>query len=594
MLKKVAFAVSVAIVATCYADGTKPVSPGCADWNRLNAAAREQANVPIRAGVPGERPFWNAHAKAFIHPPAFDFKETAGAKEYRFALARHVEDNAPCQDGHGRAGCPQPAASVRSWTAAKPWAPIPADIWGSLKPGYYTLRAEAVSGRDGARPSQAGERTFYRSAVFQGPYPKGARGYRDAARRVYAAVYNMPQVQGWKTSDEPPKGYDLYCYPAKILSSMIRALCRHAKGGLQRVATGSDAINCVPPDACAPARDCAFDAGPGGRDKRVPPDADSALAIARKMADWLMAHSQPEGTPLAHFPPTYWGDRRDVAVRYAGQNMLGYPAHAANAYFDLAEATGEAKYRDAALAIARTFLKLQDKDGTWPLKVLEKDGSPVRANRLVPNRYLLGMFDRAVEMGGSCLSRPKDGGRDKCVPPVAFAEARDRAFAYVLEGPAKTWNWDGQFEDMDPMPPYRNLQKGVAIDTALRLFAMGRTDEACEMVDWCEDQFVVWSDPIHNMDWKNWKMPTALEQYDYYTPIDASMGDMIGGFAAAYKATGNRLYLEKAKALADNITRHQREDGTIPTYFDSRKGSDWVNCMVYVADRLEYLASVCP
>jgi hypothetical protein len=30
-------------------------------------------------------------------------------------------------------------------------------------------------------------------------------------------------------------------------------------------------------------------------------------------------------------------------------------------------------------------------------------------------------------------------------------------------------------------------------------------------------------------------------------------------------------------------------DGTIPTYFDSRKGSDWVNCMVYVADRLEAL-----
>ena len=70
------------------------------------------------------------------------------------------------------------------------------------------------------------------------------------------------------------------------------------------------------------------------------------------------------------------------------------------------------------------------------------------------------------------------------------------------------------------------------------------------------------------------------------------MGDMIGAFAAAYKATGNGLFIEKAKALADNVTRHQRADGTIPTYFDSRNGSDWVNCMVYVADRLEFLASV--
>ena len=482
------------------------------DWAALNEQARRESLTVVRPGVPGKTPFWNAHAKAFIHPPAFDFKETAGAKEYRFTIARRVEDNAPYQ---------------KSWTAAKPWAPIPADVWGSLRPGYYTLKVDG-----------SGERTFYRAAVFQGPYPKGVHGYRDAARRVYAAVYNMPQVQGWKTSDDPPKGYDLYCYPAKILSSMIRALCRHAKA--------------------------------------QPKDAADALAISRKMADWLIAHSQPEGAPLAYFPPTYWGDRRDVAVKYAGQNMLDYPAHAANAYFDLAEATGEAKYRDAALAIVRTYVKRQEKDGTWPLKVFEKDGSSVRTNRLVPTHYLLGMFDRAVAATG-----------DK-----AFVAVRDKAFAYVLDGPAKTWNWDGQFEDMDPMPPYRNLQKGVAVDTALRLFAMGRNAEACEMVDWCEDQFVVWSDPIHNMDWKNWKTPTALEQYDYYTPIDASMGDMIGVFAVAYKSTGNRLYIEKSKALADNITRHQRDDGTIPTYFDSRKGSDWVNCMVYVADRLEMLANV--
>ena len=204
----------------------------------------------------------------------------------------------------------------------------------------------------------------------------------------------------------------------------------------------------------------------------------------------------------------------------------------------------------------------------------------MRANRIVPGRYILGLFDRAAGLAPA-----------RSIAPDLVA-VRDRAFAYVLDGPMKTWNWDGQFEDMDPMPPYKNLQKGVAADTALRLFALGRVAEGCELVDWCEDQFVVWSDPIHNMDWKHWKTPTALEQYDYYTPIDASMGDMIGAFAAAYKSTGNGLYLEKAKALADNITRHQRADGTIPTYFDSRKGSDWVNCMIYVADRLELLADV--
>ena len=517
---------------------------GETDWARLNVAAREHAKTPIRAGVPGVRPFWNAHAKAFIHPPAFEFKEVEGAASYRFTLTAA---------NTGRTGVPP----VHSWTAPKPWLPVPADIWDSLKPGYYALKVEG-----------SGERTFYRAAVFHGPYPKGACGYREAAQKVYAAVYSLPQVQGWKTSDDPPKGYDLYCYPAKIMGSMIRALVRHARGGSRSCATA---------DA----------------QERVPPDAADALAIARKMADWLIAHSQPADAALAHFPPTYWGDRRDVAVKNAGQNMLLYPAHAALAYLDLADVLCRAgncadsqKYHAAALNIAHTYAKLQGADGTWPLKVREKDGSPVRANRLVPSRYILGVFDRA--MGGSRSCATADA--RELVPSSLFAQARDRAFGFVLNGPVKTWNWDGQFEDMDPMPPYKNLQKGSAVDAALRLFSQGRVAEGCEIVDWCEDQFVVWSDPIHNMDWKNWKTPTALEQYDYYTPIDASMGDMIGAFAAAYKATGNGLYLEKAKALADNITRHQRADGTIPTYFDSRKGSDWVNCMIYAADRLEALA----
>jgi len=491
---------------------------GTADWASVNGAARKQALTPIRPGEPGKRPFWNGSAKAFIHPPAFDFREVAGAGEYRFTLTG--------EDG-----------AADSWTGAKPWAPVEASVWGAKKPGYYSLKAEGV-GADGKACGVAGERKFYRAAVFKGPYPERLADYRGAAKRVYASVFNLPHVQKWMTSDDPPEGYDLYCYPAKIHASMIRALVRHAK------------------------------AEPG--------DAERAKAIARKMADWLIAHSQPADAPLAHFPPTYWGARRDVAVKNAGLNMLGYPSHAANAYFDLAETTGEGKYRDAALAIARTYVKMQGADGTWPLKVLEKDGKPVRANRLVPSRYVFGMFDRAFAATGD----------------RSFAKAGERAFDYVLKGPAVTWNWDGQFEDMDPMPPYQNLQKGVAVDTALRLFAKGESALACELVDWCEDQFTVWSDPVHNMDWRHWKTPTALEQYDYYTPIDASMGDMIGAFAAAYRATKDTLYLEKAKALADNITRHQRADGTIPTYFDGRKGSDWVNCMVYTADRLEYLADV--
>ena len=503
---------------------------GGADWAELNAAARRRALSPVRLGEPGVRPFWNGHSKAFIHPPAFEFKDVPGAANYRFTL--EPEDK---------------ALKPSVWIDSEPWKAMDAAIWDALVPGFYTVKVEALDSA-GSSLGMAGTRRFWRAAVFSGPYPQAARTCRDAARRVYAAIYRLPYVQAWLDSKEPPAGYDLYCYPAKMLSSMIDALCRHSK--------------------------LAED----------PVERMRAIDIACRMADWMISQSQREGTVLAHFPPTYWGDRRDISVKNAGLNMLRYPSDAAMAYFNLADALelngkadSAARYRSEGFAIVSTYVRLQEKDGTWPLKVREVDGKPTKANRLVPERHIFVMFDRAIELKG-------DG---KELTVKALESARAAAFGFLEHGPLVTWNWDGQFEDMDPMPPYMNLQKGAAIDAAAELFKLGRNELAIEIVDWCEDQFTVWSDPYPHMDWKNWKTPTALEQYDYYTPIDASMADMVRGFMMAYKATGDLLYKAKALALANCIVRYQREDGTIPTYFDSRRGSDWANCMIYVATVLE-------
>ena len=487
------------------------------DWAALNEQARRESLTVVHPGVPGKTPFWNIKSKAFIHPPAFDFKAVEGAAKYRFTVTE-------------KAG-----GKTHVFTADNPWAAL-TPVWGDIPPGYVSVKAVGVDA-NGRELGEAGTRETYRAAFFKGPYPSGTGDYADAAKRCYAAVYRLPCVQGWLKQDTPPEGYDLYCYPSKILSSMIQALLTFAEGASET-------------------------------------DAEQAVAICRKMADWLIAQSLPGDSPLAHLPPTYWGDRRNVAVKNAGQNMLLYPIHAALAYHRLFEKTNEARYRTAFLDIAATMRRLQGEDGTWWLKVMEKDGSPVRQNRIVPEGRFQEMFEKAAALAG-------DNG---------YLDCANRARAYVEQTTFATWNWDGQFEDMDPMPPYHDMEKQKACDFAAWLFGEKRMDEARELLAWCEDQFVVWSDPIHNMDWENWKMPTALEQYDYYTPIDASMADFIGAFTIAYRATGDALYLEKAKALADCVTRHQRADGTIPTYFDSRKGSDWVNCMVYTSIRLQALA----
>ena len=130
--------------------------------------------------------------------------------------------------------------------------------------------------------------------------------------------------------------------------------------------------------------------------KMHPDRAEASLTVARRAADFLISLMLPEESPLAHFPPTYrilkptrpftgkdfQADK--VARRYKGQNMLVYPAMVASSFLDLHKAVGEAKYLEAAKKIAGTYVKLQGEDGTWYLKLNEKDGTPVAPNRLVP------------------------------------------------------------------------------------------------------------------------------------------------------------------------------------------------------------------
>jgi len=501
------------------------------DWQAVNAAAAKNYLHALRPGDPGKDPFWNEHARQYLYPPAFDFKTVPGAAAYRFTLT------------------PERTKKDIVFTADRPWQPL-APVWANVPVGYCALRVDALGG-DGNVLKRAGETRFWRAASFKGPYPKGAVSYRTAAARVYKNTFEQPYVQAWKKSSEMPSGYSLYCYPSKILPGVIDAVLKHG-------ARENDAVR------------------------------GDALLIARHAADWLIAHAQPADAPLAHFTPTYFG-KVATSVSTKDETMLLYPARAASALVRVYEATGDARYRDAAVGIGRTYLRLQRPEGTWHLKVREADGRPVKDNLLVPDFGLATFFADMKKLTGD----------------AAFDAAADKAWRYVENGPFRSWNWEGQFEDVNPSQPYQNLEKGKACDFAARLFAQGRLEEGRLLADWCEDQFTVWSDPIlmppckltpsTDENWNTeWKLPAALEQYGFYTPIDASAANMILVFTRAYAATHEPFYREKAKALADALVRHQKPDGLIQTHL-SRLGDvffkgAWMNCMVYSASALEELA----
>lgn len=190
-------------------------------------------------------------------------------------------------------------------------------------------------------------------------------------------------------------------------------------------------------------------------------------------------------------------------------------------------------------------------------------------------------------------------------PDARYLKAADRAFAFVEAGPMKTANWDGQFEDVTPDAPYANLTKHDAASTVIRLcerYPKDRTRIAAarEILRFCEDQFVCWETPFggklpfhHNMqDVAKWTCPGVLEQYYWYVPIDASASKMIRAYLAMYKVEGNRLDLAKARALANAMTRQQKDDGDVPTHWFGEKGCSWINCILSDVAALEELLSV--
>lgn len=422
-------------------------------------------------------------------------------------------------------------AAALSFIADQPWRPL-TPVWDRVGVGFVTL---TVTPLDAAgRVLAPGEtRHFYRAAPFHGPYPAAPRSCREAALRCYEGIYRLPAVQAWLQDPEPDIArYELYCYPSKILSALIDALIAHAR----------------------------YTARPEEREK--------ALAIAEVMADWLIAHSEPATSPLAFFPPTYYSQKR-VSKANAQKIMMLYPVLAGNAYFHLYHVTGQAAYLKAGLAIAKTMKRLQSEAGDWPLMVWKTTGLPVSANRLIPRESVTELFRESVEPAWD----------------NNYFRRAERAEAYLLKNPFVTFNWEAQFEDVPPSKkPYSNLQKGHAVECANYLFRNGRLEDGREVLAWCEDQFVVWEQPRPARGTGHWFLPCALEQYHYYQPIDNSATEMAHAFAVAYRATGERLYLEKARALAESVIRCQRPDGTIPTMMQPENERDdrvdWLNCTV--------------
>ncbi|NDH64394.1 MAG: hypothetical protein EBY18_22720 [Alphaproteobacteria bacterium] len=332
----------------------------------------------------------------------------------------------------------------------------------------------------------------------------------------------------------------------------------------------------------------------GEVDSAGPARALAALVRSPDLRCWF-GSGQPEPQfVLYRYPSKIVGAAASALATYAAQQPTPADAPEGRYLLDVHAATKDRRYLDAAVRIAATYEKTQLAEGSWSLFVNPRDGKPASPNILVPTG-IVGFLDQLEEITGE----------------RRFATVRERALAWIMANPVRTWNWQGQFEDVRPLPPYENMTKHEACDFALHLFGQKerKPEElalALELLRYSEDQFVIWAQPpketpvSQSADGaaggkaRKWLLPCVLEQYRCYAPVCASSAKLIRTYLAAWRATGDRLHLEKAKALGATLAQtqtHVKAPGRYQTWVMLPPGAMWFNCELMAVRAMQELAA---
>lgn len=487
-------------------------------FGELNVEAAKEYLTPIRPASEGRNPCWNEFCKKFIYAPAFDVKAVEGADNYKFIIKE--------KDGSGE----------WSFTSTDPCADL-SPIWASVPPSKVDLTVLAIDGKENVLDT-AYKRSFLRDFPFEGPYNSNVRPYREAAVMAALYIHKTQGAQKFKETFVPDLDlYSHFTYANKVIGGLISVEAKIAE--------------------------------------YVPSLKEEALLIARNAAKFLIDQSRPEGDRLEYFPPTYYGDR--VASKNdwnVGRTMTMDACYSGNAFLDLFKVTGDSLYYDRALKIADTFMKIQNEDGSFPIKVYFETGEPVNEVKAMLHPIL--NYTRRLE---------NEYGVTK------YADMSARAAKWMKEVALETFDLTGQFEDVtvEGLKPYQNLTNCTASPYASYILrghpSAEEIEDARDLIRLSEDQFVHWNALPNKDGVRPIATPCVYEQHRYQVPVDNSSCNVANAYLDLYEATGDELAFAKAKALVDNLTVVQDiTNGKIPTTFDLRgpernkRRTYWINC----------------
>lgn len=482
---------------------------------------------PVRPGVPGKIPFWNEKAVQFLYPPVFDVKPVKNALKYNFLLIGVQND-------------------TLTFDAELPSASL-APIWTKMQNEKYNLTIFAVDSKSVKKIIFT--RAFHKAAGFQSNGKKRLISIDESVKMGLDKLVHSPELKCWFTNiGMPDTAFIMYRYPTKMVGSAASVLSIYAS------------------------------------QNPAPADAVQALVASRRAADYLISLNFIKGDVWEFHPRTYhpYMYQNELAKHKMDPDnlMTNCGAEAGQYLIDVFKATNDKKYLNAAVNIGNTYVKNQLTNGSWYLLINGRSGVTVADNIIIPTSII--EFLRKL----SSISGDK-----------RFETSSLKALDWMYKNPVKTWDWQGQFEDVRPQPSYQNLTKHEACDFAIYLLDYFPTDVekvklAVEIIRFTEDQFVIWSNPPidspakQNQDGKGtrvkkWLTPCVLEQYKCYAPVSASSSKVIRTYLAAYRFSHDKLYLNKANALATtmiNLQQTPMADGRYLTWVQKNAGQKWLNC----------------
>jgi uncharacterized protein YyaL (SSP411 family) len=293
-----------------------------------------------------------------------------------------------------------------------------------------------------------------------------------------------------------------------------------------------------------------------------------ALEEAIKLADWNIAHSTPADWPYGNFPWSTFEEKKPGGFRDKSGLMPDKAAIMGLAYLQLHEATREARFLKAAEAIAKTLVARQRPDGTWPFRVDPK-------TEKVVEEYTSSVI-YAVRLFESL---------DKLNSNDAYRAARDRTWNWLLNGPIKTKEFRGFYEDIPPSKDGRTNYD--CLDTIRYLLANrtatnGYLEMAKELNAWVEKVFM---DRIKGFE----PAEGIREQLQCNVVMGIHSLNWASMLLDLANATGDEQLRKRATQTANYITYYLQPDNRIVVGFQYNQW--WYSChagvILYLLDFTE-------